>query len=189
MEGIVEKVREFVKEECEKPNANYSAAYRDHFIPVHNYAKQLAEKLGADIEIVEISAWLHDIGSIMNSRREHHISGAEIAEKKLEELNYPSEKIQKVKRCILNHRGSINKNKKTLEEKIIADADSLSHFDNLGGLFQAALVYEKLDMADSMKSVLLKLKHSYNKITFEESRELIKPKYDAAMLLLGKNEH
>lgn len=189
MKETVEQVRNFVEEECKKPNANYPTAYRDHFVPVHNYARQLAEKLGGDIEIVEISAWLHDIGSIMNGRREHHIRGAEIAEKKLRELNYPLEKIQKVKKCILNHRGSINNNRKTLEEKIIADADSLSHFDNLGGLFQAALVYEKLNQADAIKSILLKLNRSYNKITFEESKELIKPKYDAAMLLLGQNEH
>ncbi len=183
MEEIVEKIRKFVEEECRKPNANYPTAYWDHFVPVHNYAKQLAEKLRADTEIVEISAWLHDIGSIMNGRKEHHIRGAEIAEKKLSELNYPLKKIQKVKNCILNHRGSVNNSRKTLEEKIIADADSLSHFDNLGGLFQAAFVYEKLNKEEAMKSVLLKLRNSYNKITFEESRELIRLKYHAAMLL------
>jgi uncharacterized protein len=184
MGEIVEKVRKFVEEECKKPNANYPTAYKDHFIPVHNYARQLAEKLGADTEIVEISAWLHDIGSILYERKNHHITSAEIAEKKLKEFGYLEDKIKKVKKCILNHRGSVNNNKKTLEEQIIADADSLSHFDSLGGLFHAAFICEKLNLEDAQKSVLEKLERSWNKITLEESRKLIKPKYDAAMLLL-----
>ena len=39
-------------------------------------------------------------------REQHHIYGEEIAEQLLTELNYPKERIEQVKNCVLNHRGS-----------------------------------------------------------------------------------
>ncbi|MCK4919385.1 MAG: hypothetical protein KAS01_03275, partial [Candidatus Pacebacteria bacterium] len=74
-ENIVEQVRQFVEDECKKPTSKYgSEPYLFHFVPVHKYAKVLAEKLGVDSEIVELSAWLHDIGSIIDGRENHHIT-------------------------------------------------------------------------------------------------------------------
>lgn len=171
---IIEKVRKFVEEECNKLGACFKGAFDSHFIPTSNYAKQLAEKLNADSEIVELAAWLHDIGSIKGDYKNHHISGAEIAEKKLKELNYPEEKIILVKTCILNHRGSINNARKSAEEQIIAEADAMSHFDDVGGL---------LKQWKDKNFVRNKLLRSYAKLS-EESKKLVKPKYESAMLLL-----
>ena len=55
---------------------------------------ELAKKYGADIEIVELGALLHDIAmpSEYGEREQHHIYGAEIAEQLLTELNYPKGK-------------------------------------------------------------------------------------------------
>ena len=184
--NIVEEVRKFVEAECKKPTAKYGPAYEGHFIPMHKRAVESAEKLGADLEIVGVTAWLHDIGSIIVGRDDHHITGAEIAEKKLKELGYPKEKIEQVKHCILNHRGSVGMNGETVESQIIIEADTLSGFDNLGGLFEAALVYEGLHQKDAVKSVLKKLKRKYNQLS-EESRELVQDKYDAALILFGGN--
>ncbi len=186
MKNIIEEIRKFVEEESKKPTAKYGyEPYLFHIIPVRNYAIKLAEQLGADAEVAEIAAWMHDIGSIINGRENHHVTGAEIAENKLRELGYPLEKIERVKSCILNHRGSIKSHKATAEEQIIADADALSHFENIGGLFKAAIIYEKnLNQQEAMACVLSKLKHSFEKLSFQESRDIIKPKYEAAMLLL-----
>ena len=185
-ENIVEEIRKFVEGECKKPASKYGyEPYEFHFVPMVKYAKILAEKLNAEIEVVEIAAWLHDIGSIINGRKEHHITGAKIAEKKLIELNYPKEKIGKIKKCIFNHRGSVNNGKTTIEEKIIADADSLSTFDNLPGIFKAAFIYENQTQGEAKKTTLKKLEGHWNKLSFPESRKLIKPKYDAAILLFG----
>jgi uncharacterized protein len=54
-----------------------------------------------------------------------------IAEKKLIELNYPTEKIELIKKCILHHRGSKKFTRENIEEQIIAEADVMSAFDNL----------------------------------------------------------
>ncbi|MBU4070020.1 MAG: HD domain-containing protein [Nanoarchaeota archaeon] len=185
--NIVEMVRKFVEEECKKPNANYPEAYKYHFISMHSIAKKLAEELNADIELVEIAAWLHDIGSIISGRENHHITGAKIAEEKLNELNYPQEKIEKIKICILNHRGSQEENnqREFIEAKIIAEADSLDAFNNISKQFLTTLVYEKKSLEEARNSIKNKLQNKWNQIELEESRKLIKLKYEAAMLLLG----
>jgi len=183
--NIVEEVRKFVEEECKKPDAHYGiGCYLYHFVSMHSYAKMLAEKLNADLETVELAAWLHDIGSIIHGREKHHITGAEIAEKKLRELNYPEEKIKLIKECILCHRGSVNVEKKSKEAQIIADADAMSAFDNIGGIFNAAFIFEKKDQKVGTKAVKEKLINSWNKIS-PIAKEFVKEKYEAAMKLFG----
>ena len=182
--NITEEVKKFVEEECKKPTARCPEAFEFHFVPVVKYSLILAEKLNADKEIVEISAWLHDIGSIIYKRENHHITSCEIAEKKLQELNYPSDKIEKIKHCIISHRGSKNIKRETIEAEILAEADALSHFDDLPGLFQTCYIYENVkSRIDAKNSIRTKLINSYNKLS-ENSKKIIKPKFDAAMLLL-----
>jgi uncharacterized protein len=182
---IIHKIRKFVEEESKKPTSKYGEEpFEYHFTWVAKYAEELADELGADKEIVVIAAWLHDIGSIIYGRENHHITGAEIAENKLQELGYPSEKIELVKKCILNHRGSQKNNRDSLEEKIVAEADAMSNFDNIPGIFKAAFVYENLNQDEAKKSVRKKLENKWDKLHFDKSRNIIKPKYEAIMHLL-----
>ncbi len=69
----------------------------------------MADKYNADLEIVLISAWLHDVASITDYSlyKEHHIHGAHIAEDILSRFNYGQDKTDMVKQCILHHRGSV----------------------------------------------------------------------------------
>jgi len=183
--NIVEGIRKFVEEESKKPTSHYGyEPYLNHFVPMRNYAVQLAKKLGADVEIVELAAWLHDIGSIMNGRKDHHIIGAKIAEKKLKELGYPQDRIEKVKHCILGHRASKEIKPETIEAQIISDADGISNFENIPGIFMAAFIYENQSQQEAKASVRQKLERKWKNLVLKESRHLIKPKYDAIKLLL-----
>jgi len=183
--GIVEKARAFVEQECLKPTSHYgSEIFIYHFTPVHSYAKKLAEELGADIEVVEIAAWMHDIGSIMLGRKEHHITGAKITEEKLREWGYPADKIERVKQCIINHRGSQSLSRATKEEQIVADADALSAFDNISGLFEAAIFHEGFNQMQARAEVKRKLMNSWEKLSVN-ARKNVEHKYLAAMILLG----
>ena len=185
MADIVKEIRNFVEAECKKPTSKYGyEPFSFHFAPTVAHAKKLANELGADKEVVIIAAWLHDIGSIVDGRKNHHIAGAKIAETKLRELGYPPKKIDLVKKCILNHRGSQKNNRETLEEKIIVEADTMSNFDNISGIFKAALVYEGLDQREAAMAVKRKLENKWNQLHFEQSKKLVKPKYEATMLLL-----
>lgn len=183
---IIEEIKQFVYEEHQKPDTHYGAEpYENHILPVVAYAEKLARQHGADEEVVVLAAWLHDIGSLRHGRKDHHLTGAKIAENKLKELGYPEDKIKLVKACITNHRGSQKLERNTIEEKIVAEADALSNFDNLPGLFKAAFIYENKTQSEAQISVREKLERKWNKLHFPESRQLVKNKYEAIKLLLN----
>ena len=183
---IIEKIKKFVEESCKNPSSHYGQEiFFCHFITMVAHAKNLARmKENIDMEIVELAAWLHDIGSITYGRKDHHITGAKLAEEKLKELNYPEEKIKIVSDCIYCHRGSQAIERKTPEAQIIADADTISAFDNLSGLFKAAVFHENLNQIQAKASVKQKLLNSWEKLS-PRAKDLIRPKYEAAMILLS----
>ncbi len=182
--NVAEEVKKYVRKECKKDTNFFGiSAYNHHFVSTVKYAKILAKKTGADEEIVEIAAWLHDIASILGNYENHHITGAEHAEKILKKYNYPKEKIKKIKHCIKAHRGSKDIPRETVEAECIADADAMSHFDNISSLFYLALVARKLDTNQAKKFIKEKLERSWKKIT-PRAKAIIKPKYEAAMVLL-----
>ena len=184
----IKQINDLVEKECKKESNCFGyGIWSHHIIPVVKYAKLLAKKLNADVEVVELAALLHDYASIKNKDfyEDHHVYSARFAEEILVEFNYTKDKIEKVKKCILNHRGSKHEEKNTLEEKIVADADSMAHFDNIGSLFYLAFFSHEMSIDEGNDWLTDKLKQSWNKLSLEESRELIKSKYDAAMLLLA----
>lgn len=103
---------------------------------------------------------------------------------KLKKLKYPIKKINLVSKYILNHRGSKQNIRKTIKEKIIAEADAMSNFDNIAGIFKASFIYENKDQKEAKNFVREKLKNKYNQLHFEDSKKIIKPKYKAVMLFL-----
>jgi len=183
--SIIKRVRQFVEDECKKPSNKYGYdPYLHHFIPVVEYVKELAKEYGADEEILEISAWFHDIGSIMVGREDHHITSGKIAEEKLRAFGYPEDRIKRVVDCIYTHRGSQGLKPESIEAQILVEADTLSAFRDITGLFQCAYVGEKLSREEAKKSVRQKLENKWKQLQFKKSREIIRPKYEAAMLLL-----
>ena len=118
---------------------------------------------------------MHDIAipSEYRGREQHNIYGAEIAEQLLAELNYPKERIEQVKNCVLNHRGSKDRPRNTIEEQYVADADVIAHFDCIPSLF--SLVYKEMELSisDGKEYVRKKLERDYNKLS-PRTRELLK---------------
>ena len=183
---IVWEIKKFVEEECKKPSSKYGYdPFPFHFVPMVKYAEKLADELGWDKEVILLAARLHDIGAIINGRENHHLTGADIVEMKLKEFDYPIAKIELIKQCILHHRGSQNFTRETLEEQIIAEADTISNIDNIAWLFKVALVYEGKTQWEAKDSVRQKLERKWTWLHFESSRKIVQSKYDAAMLLLG----
>lgn len=88
-----------------------------------------------------------------------------------------------VEKCILHHRGSRDDERKALEEKIVAEADIISNFNNIVGIVKTALVYENKTEKEAKQEVLDKLERKWKQLHFEESHKLIKPKFEAVRLL------
>ena len=155
-----------------------------HIKAVVKNAVILAESYGADLEVVTIGAWLHDIASITdyNLYEEHHIHGARIAGDILSSFNYPEEKIELVKKCILNHRAS------KLIEKLLKRKNALqmqTPYPILitSSLFYLAYVVRKYSIDEGIDFVKKKLIRSYNKLS-EDSKEVYREKYDTVMSIL-----
>ncbi|TSC93528.1 MAG: uncharacterized protein Athens101428_661 [Candidatus Berkelbacteria bacterium Athens1014_28] len=185
--NIIKKAREFVEKECRKPTSVYGyGPFVEHFLPMVGHCKFLQKKIGGDLEIILLSAWLHDIGSIIYGRKDHHLSSAKIAKEFLNKEYCDQNKIKLILKCIKNHRQSVGAKRNTIEEKIISDADAICNFDMLPGLFYATLVVGKLTPIEAAKSVKKKLENKWKRLHFKESKNIIRPKYDAVMLLLSE---
>ena len=119
--------------------------------------------------------------------KEHHIHGVIEAEKILKNLNYPEQKIEAVKHCIENYRGSIPGKRGTPEAECLANADAVAHIENVSSLFY--LAYAKFDMGidDSADWICKKLNRTWNKIN-PEIRYLVEEKYKSAMNTVTKKE-
>jgi HD superfamily phosphodiesterase len=92
----------------------------------------------ADKQIVIIACWLHDISKYsVKDKSEtkkhhatHHLSSYNFTKKFLNQYNLEDEIIAKIAQCVLRHRNSSHK-ARTMEEKIVVVADTLSHFTSV----------------------------------------------------------
>lgn len=185
-QDIIEYLQSEIKRRCELPSNFFGMGCFYHIRAVVDNAAMLAKQFGADEEIVIIAAWLHDIASITdyNLYEEHHIHGAEMAKEILEKFDYDKEKIAQVQSCVLNHRGSISGERLSLEELCVADADAISHFDNVPSLLYVANVKRNLGIDEGREFVKAKLIRSYEKLS-EESKTFYREKFDQVINVLN----
>jgi len=183
---MINNIKEDIKRRCESPNNFFGSGSYEHIESVAKNAVELATLYQADVEVCEIAGWLHDIASITDYKlyENHHIYGANMAEDILRSYNYPPDKIELIKLCILNHRGSVLKEKTTKEEICVSDADAISHYDTLPSLFYLAFVQRKLNIDDGLEFVKSKLERSYNKMS-QESKKYYQHKREMIKAILG----
>lgn len=182
---ITEQIKEELLKRTNAAKEDNFDFWEDHIKYVVKNALELADAYNADKEIVELGALLHDIAmpSKVGPREEHHIYGAKIAEELLTKYNYPKDKIERVRQCVLNHRGSKDLPRNTIEEEIIADADVIAHFDSIPTLFSLAYTKLNLNIKDATKYVKDKLARDYNKLS-PKTRELLKERYENILNVL-----
>ncbi len=184
-DDIVNYLKIEIKNRAEKENNKFGIGVLYHIEAVVKNAEILANKYNADKEICIIAAWLHDIASITDYElyEEHHIHGAEIASEILRKFEYDDYKIEIVKACILNHRGSINNKRLSKEEQIIADADAISHFDSVPSLLYLAYKERNMNIEEGKDFVKSKLERSFRKLS-DESKIFYKEKFENVMKIL-----
>ena len=177
---LLDELRERVRKECHKDTNPFSPTAFIHIKAVVKHAKYLAENLNADKEICEIASWLHDWGSIIGRYENHHLESVSEADRFLRIYNYPEDKIESVKYCILTHRGSRDLKRETLEAEILASADAMSHFTTLDTLFHMVYVTHNLSYEVGKAFVRKKLQIDWNKL-MPEAKELVKTHYEILM--------
>ncbi len=177
---------------CSLHNKFGYSIWQNHVLLVVKYAKLLAQQLRADEEVCEISALLHDYAGILdfNLYEDHHVHSARIAHELLLKLEYPKDKVEHIKHCILSHRASKNIPRKTKEANIIASADAIAHIIAWESLLDLALFEYSYAEPEAKAWVARKLSRSYQKIMpeallfIEEKYKLIKIALDASIPLI-----
>ncbi len=186
MSEIIQNIKEELIKRCNTYNEKHNYDFwNNHIKYVVKNAVELAKEYNADVEIVQLGALLHDIAmpSEYGPREEHNVYGVEIAEELLTKLKYPEDRKERVKECVLRHRGSKDLPRNTIEEQCVADADVMAHFDCLPSLFH--LVYNEMNLSvnEGEEYLKKKLERDYNKLS-ERTRKMIKDRYNNILKVL-----
>jgi len=108
----------------------------DHTERVYFMALAIGRAMGARLDILSAAALLHDIGrqaeSASRGRVCHAAKGAEIAQTILTELDFEPRDIEAVTHCIRSHRFRGTEQPRTLEARILFDADKLDSIGAVG---------------------------------------------------------
>lgn len=186
-EDILKNLQKEVYERCSKETNKFGTEYYYHIVSVVKNAEILAEHYGANKEVVMIAAWLHDIASVTDESlyENHHIHGAEMAYHILSEQGYDKNKILQVQECIRHHRGNIVSEKRSIEEVCVADADAVSHFENIPALLYLAYVKKGMGLEEGKEFVKEELTRSFEKLS-EQSKEYYRDKMQKSIDFLNE---
>lgn len=157
---------------------------------VESFAKKLAENHPeANREVVLLSVWFHDLGRAYGHHKDHHQWGAKFARKYLAEQGLSQEIIEGVEHACLAHR--VKKIKpETVEAKILATADALSHFKDAFYLriLNAWSLRTDLDYFKMKQRLFKKIKRDFNqKIFFKEAKDMVREEYRAWMKIFNED--
>ncbi|GKX31642.1 hypothetical protein SH1V18_41220 [Vallitalea longa] len=184
--NIIQTVTNIVENQCRKDTNIFGYdIWRYHIKVVVEFSMILADKLDADKEIVELASLLHDYASIKDKKLidKHHIYGAEEAGKILTRLDYPEDGINKVKECIIQHRGSVKYNYTSKESICVASADAMSHIEHVPSLLKLAYCRKNLSIDDGANWVNDKIDRSWNKLC-PEAKDIMQKKYNSVKEIL-----
>lgn len=130
-----------------------------HIKRVYKNALVIAKSVNCDQDVVESAALLHDIarGEEYDKKiNDHATEGARKAEKILEKTNFPKEKIPAVIYAITVHCFRKRVEPKTIEAKILQDADRL---DALGAIIVTRML--RHDLSQPIYDSKIKPKKKY----------------------------
>ena len=183
---MITEIAEIVEEACARETNVFGyGIWTHHITQVARNGKRLARMFGADQETVEIAALLHDYASIKDEAlyQDHHIHGPVEAEKLLRRFGYSAARIEAVKECIAAHRGSMPQERASAEAKCLANADAMTHIEQVPALLALAFVQHGMEIDKGAGWVRAKLERSWNKQS-PEVQEMMREKYEAALTTL-----
>ena len=132
--NLFETIREFAVKNSELDDIHGFP----HVDRVYNLCLKLTKDLNVNIKVLKIAALLHDIGrnkkDITKEKKNHAEVSSELADKYLSSQNFniSEEELKNVIHCIRSHSYSNDLPPRTLEAKILSDADKLDAIGAIG---------------------------------------------------------
>jgi HD superfamily phosphohydrolase YqeK len=190
MKNLTDKIKAYVKEQCHQSTSVEDWFFSEHLEVVNKFAIELlAQQPTADKEVVTLAVWLHDGQRIFNLDGEHALAGAEKSREILQEFGVTDERLLAgVYETIKTHRAK-EYPPVTIESKILATADALSH---CSGNFYLRVYFSKMkkgefeNIAEFKQWVRAKINRDYrDKIFFDAARKLVVREYKTLMDFFG----
>jgi len=149
-QNLVSKIEEFV---CSHIRSGEGSHTLEHVLRVRKLCLLIGKAEGADLEVLEVAALLHDVGRPREAEtgRSHAEIGAEMATSFLSSISFPREKVERVASAIRTHRFSERLTPSTLEGKILSDADKL---DAMGAIGLARTIAESLRLGRGLEGTI-----------------------------------
>lgn len=164
---------EHTAEELHDAPDHWSKFLLEHVPVVVELCSTLADEyiaLGWDVdpEVLATSAWLHDVGRLVDSPEDDHAVASEIEVRSfLQDELYPHDVIDAVAHCVRAHRNR-DVAPQTIEAQLLAIADAVSHLN----FATAPYIYEY--RYNGKEAALAKVERDRNDIMLLDDRVALK---------------
>lgn len=147
---------------------------QEHTLKVFNLATYLAKKEKADLQVCQVAAYLHDVGHSVDFEN-HEDRSTEMAKEFLDSLQLPDDFIEKVCHAIYHHGKSRIKDAKTLEAKILYDADKLqvAGVDGFCRGFGYSLIVKHLTISEAIERVKASQEKRFENFQTASAKKLV----------------
>lgn len=128
-----EKIRSLLYRVTQVQNGGGSHGL-DHVLRVFHLCEEIGQEENADLMVLLPAALFHDIArhAEQETKIPHEAEGARIAEEYLRSVRFDDTRIPKISHAIRSHRFRSKEKPKTLEARILSDADKLDAMGAVG---------------------------------------------------------
>lgn len=181
----IEQVRNIVKFIREKHKHSEGHDY-SHVAEVVRYSLEIGSVLKDEVDpfILICGALFHDIGRIDGAGELHGLEGAAVTEEYLEAIGVNEKLIKKISRIVTCHTPTSMLPPKSVEEKIVFDADALDRFGYIGLL--RGIIEKKGSIEEILEHVMKKRAKDYELLYFEKSKELGRKSYEETLNFINE---
>lgn len=191
----IEKLRDLVRDAYERhlPTADPWSdwLYENHVLVVARYAVELAQRRGANVELSEAAALLHDLADFKMERvnPNHEAESLRLAREFMEQAGYGEEIIALVvDDAVKFHSCHGDDRPKSIEGLVLATADAFGHLKTNFYFFAAWFFGKDGRTLEQFREWSLKKldRDLYNKISFEDEREATRADYEKLKELISR---
>ncbi len=183
MKNIILEAKELAVKEIEK----YGVPKMGHFILANDKGQELAEKLGADKDIVLLGTILMDlkIGECMKEGKlsEHVRESSSAAQEFLKQFSLEEEIFNKIISCIESHHGV--EKYSCLEAEVCANSDCY-RFLSSEGFFHGLLIFGNRypDLKEALGYLEKKVDEKYNILSLDICKQELEENYQVFKRLI-----
>jgi len=165
----LKKIEDFAKE-------NNTEREWIHVRQIRPIAQELAEKEGADKEVVDVAVLFHDVGKTVKGKG-HHIRSEKTAREFLEKEGLDKDFVEKVCDAIRRHSAPWGGDKKpeTIEDEVVFDADMIQQLGPFG-IAKHFEDYKELPFIEMTEKIKTTLQRAASLVITESGKEISKEK-------------